>query len=624
MCGIAALSLAAPQDDASVLVDRMLDRLRHRGPEHKGIHREDQDRILLGHARLSINDLSDAGHQPLFNETGAICAIVNGEIYNYPDLRQELEARGHKFRSHSDSEVIVHLYEELGSACVEKLHGMFALVVYDSRTGELFCARDRIGKKPLVYAQTSSGTVIASEIPAVLEFPGVDRTIDEVALGIFLLRNFRHVPDPFTIYRGVKRLPPGHCMIIRQGSVTRLWRYFVPTFEPRIVTADEVLEHLDRAVRLRLLADVEIAGLLSGGIDSTAIIQSMQLQGAAPVSTYALGYGPDDSELIRARRAAKLLGCRHQEFYFDSNRHHDLMLDLWRIHGEPIALLPLAYAYDLCLRVHEDGHKVAMAGHGADELFYGYLGFQNMARLSRVLDTSFGQLSRPFASIGTSLFPHSSVMREAMVVAGHRPGRRKTALYRDEAARLLPELTTMRDPAASSKAIDEIFGTFMSSSVPRSYIDEAAIIGLMHENSHSVTIAGDLPAMAASIEVRCPFLDQDMVDLAWHTHYTLKVGSSRNRSELKLILKEALKDRLPQDLLYAPKQGFGFNIQEADVLSGPWKDKVDDALNEMGDLSGILSRSGVMSLRRDFSLNPTGRAATLILKLYSLAETIGR
>lgn len=624
MCGLVALSLAWPLANGDAIVRRMLARQHHRGPDHQGAEAFLGGQAWLGHNRLSINDLSPAGHQPLVSEDGAVHAIVNGEIYNYPDLRRELEARGHRFRSRSDSEVVVHLYEEMGADLVNRLHGMFAFVLLDTRTGELLCGRDRLGKKPLVYAEGAFGVAIASEIPAVREVPGVDTTVDRTALGLYLLRNFRHVPDPYSIHRGIRRLPPGHCMVVRDGKVQRLWRYWEPGFDVRPVTVDEVRDTFDQAVSRRMMADVEIAAMLSGGVDSTAIVHAMKAEGADRVATYALGHGPDDSELIRARRAAEMLGCRHQEFYFDPDRHHGMMRELWRIHGEPIALLPLVYAYDLCQRIRDDGRKVVMTGHGADELFYGYTGFVRMTQLSRVLSAFPGFLTRPAGVAAALCLPAGNGLREAALVAAAKPGRRKAALYRDEASRLWPELlTVMGADGGTASAVDALFDTWMTDTPPRDYVDEAAVIGLMHENAHSVTIAGDLPAMAASVEVRCPFLDQDLVQLAWRTHYTLKVGGGRDATRLKLILKQALEDRLPHDLLYAPKQGFGYNIQEADVLSGPWKTRVDSALDEMGDLGGALAGDGVARLRADFAASPTPRRAMLMAKLYSLAETVG-
>lgn len=625
MCGILALSLGRPLLEAPALLEHMLHLQRHRGPDNSTTRSFRDGAAWLGHNRLSINDLSEAGNQPLSNEDGTLWVVVNGEIYNYPQLRRELESKGHHFRSHSDSEVILHLYEEVGPDLATRLEGMFAFVVLDTRSGEMLCGRDRLGKKPLVYAHSPAGVAVASEIPPLRVLPGVDLTIDRTALALFLLRNFRHIPDPYTVHRGIRRLPPGHCMILRDGVVVRQWRYWQPDFALRPVTAEEVRDTFDRAVTKRLMADVEIAAMLSGGVDSTAIVEAMNRAGeggSAPISTYALGQGPDDSELVRARRAAKMLGTRHQEFYFDAERHNALMGDLWRIHGEPIALLPLVYAYDICQRIRDDGRKVVMTGHGADEVFYGYSGFLRMARLSGIQAQLPAALTRPAGAAAARLLPYGHPLREAALAVATRPGRRKTALYRDEAAHLWPELLALGGPDAPlAGAIDELFDTWIAQSPPRDYIDEAAVVGLMHENAHSVTIAGDLPGMAASVEVRCPFLDHDLVQLGWRVHFSAKVGG--DTGHLKMILKRALEDRLPRDILYAPKQGFGFSLQESDILSGPWRWAVERALDAMGDLGGLLSAEGIDRLRGDFFAAPDHRRAILIAKLYSVAQTVG-
>lgn len=619
MCGIVALDLREPVPWARTVLSEMLAAQRHRGPDNTGTHVDGAGRVLLGHNRLSIVDLSPSGNQPMPNEDGTLWVVVNGEIYNSPSLRRELESRGHTFRSRSDSEVILHLYEEMGTDLVDRLHGMFAFVLYDERTEQLFCARDRVGKKPLVYGVSDHGVVVASELPATLKMPHLDRSIDEQALALYFLRNLRHVPDPLTLYRGARRLPPGHAMVVSQGSVQRVWRYWKPHFRTRPVEPGEVRTVFDRAVELRLLADTEIAALLSGGVDSTAIVDAMARHGAKDTRTYALGRDRHDEELERARRAASMLGTNHREFYFDPARHYDSLRHLLRCYGEPIALLPLAWAHELCRQVSDDGVKVVMAGHGADEVFFGYTGFVKLALVSRVL----GRLPKSAGALAGALAARlraGSPAREAALLASEPPGRRKLRLYLDQAELVWPELLVLKEGGdAARAALEETFATWMSDGPPEDYIDEAAAIGLMHENAHSVTIAGDLPAMAASVETRAPFLDQDLVQLAWQIPFSEKVGSIRDSTQLKLILKRSLADRLPQEILYAQKRGFGYNIQESDVLAGPWSKEVSTALDELGDLGGMLDGSAVARIRREFDEHRDSRRATVISKLHALS-----
>jgi len=607
MCGIVALFRKTPDAALAPLLNAMLGAQAHRGPDATGRWLAADGRVALGHNRLAIVDLSPAGNQPMASEDGTLQLTFNGEIYNWRALRGELEAKGHRFRSHSDTEVILHLYREHGLEMLGKLRGMFAFALWDAGKQRLFVARDRLGKKPVILGESAAGLAVASEIPAARQWPGLDLSVDPTALGLYLLRNLRHVPDPWTFWRGLRRLPPGHALIAENGRVTRQWRYWQPSFVTRAVSVEEVRDAFDQAVALRRVADVEVAALLSGGVDSSGICQAMVAQGSDGLRSYALGRDDQDEELVRARAMARQLGTRHREFVFDAERFHAHHATLIALHGEPIALLPLAYAHELCRHIRDDGIKVVMTGHGADELFYGYTGYRRQARLSDALAWLPAGL-RPLGGALASLAP-AGPGRDALLVAGEAPGRRKLALYRDEALRatLAP---------VSGEAIEAWLGTWMQAP-PADYIDESAIIGLMHENAHSVQIAGDLPAMAASVECRCPFLDHELVELAWATPYRAKVAGD----QLKAILRQALRGRVPDALLDAPKRGFGYHIQEADVLSGPWKPRVDEAFARFDDLGGLLDRRAVAALKRQFDARPDPATAQLIAKLYAISLT---
>ncbi len=623
MCGIAALSFREPASDPGALAMEMLLIQKHRGPDRQATYVAPNGCTALGHARLSIVDLSACGNQPMTNETEDLWLVCNGEIYNHIELRQTLEAKGHRFRSHSDSETILHLYEEHGTALVDHLHGMFAFALYDAKTEKLFCARDRMGKKPVVYAQTARGVVIASEIPAVLCVPGVDTTIEPAALGLYLLRNLRHIPDPWTFYSGIRRLPPGHAMVIKRGRIERIWRYWTPNFAARRSSPQELRDAFDRAVAMRRVADVEVGALLSGGVDSSGIVQAMMAQGSTGLRTYAMGIDAEDEELERARIMAKLLGSNHREFTFDPVRQHDQFETLLRIHGEPIVLLPLTFAMELCQHIRDDGLRVVMTGHGADELFYGYDGNNNLALLSSLLPFAPAGMRPLFAQLAGRFSPRSP-LREALLVASSPAGARKAALYKDEARKLWGELLCLPDmEALIETTIAEWLGVWFREHGPDRYIDEANILGLMHENSHSVTIAGDLPAMAASVEARCPFLDQDIVQLAWNTDFRQKVPSLTDKSQNKWILKKALEGRVPDKLLYAPKRGFGYHISEEAVLRGAWKTRVDDAFANMSSLGDLLNMSTVQELKGRFDRSE-GVPAMLIAKIYAIAVNQSR
>jgi asparagine synthase (glutamine-hydrolysing) len=617
MCGIGAIYTRAPLDCIAEVAFAMARQLRHRGPDHQGIHVASHRRVALSHDRLSIVDLSPLANQPMTNEDRTLWLVCNGEIYNHGDLRPRLEALGHRFHSQGDCEVILHLYEEHGYDLLPYLYGMFAFILYDSVNDVLFCARDRLGKKPLVYAETAQGVALGSEIPAIRHFPGIDVAVDPVALGLYLLRNARHMPEPWTFFRGIRRLRSGHAMLVQHGQVAQIWRYWQPRPQMQETSVDEVRTAFDRAVGRRMVADVEIGALLSGGVDSSGIVQAMAIQGAKHIRTYALGRDRQDEELARARRAASLFGTEHKEFYFDPTRQHEQFETLLRVYGEPIMLLPLLYTYELCQHIRDDGVRVVMAGHGADEVFYGYSGHNDLALLSMFLPF-IPQRLRPWLEHLAQWLPPRSRWREALLVAASRQGDRKAQLYRDEARQLWTALLHIDDvDAVVEEAVGEWFGTWFGDHPPPDYIDEAGMIGLMHENCHSVTIAGDLPAMAASVEVRCPFLDQELVELGWSIPYWQKIKRIRDHRQNKWILKKALEGRVPRDLLYAPKRGFGYHIQEEDVLRGPWKGAVDRAFATMDDLGGLLKCDAIVELKKDFDAGGS-IPAMLIAKLYAI------
>jgi len=618
MCGIAGFFSKQEGVDPT-LVQRMVQRLHHRGPDGHGESVSNDRTCVLGHARLAIVDLSDRGQQPFVSADGNRLLTCNGEIYNYPELRRSLEQQGHAFSSNCDSEVILHLYQRYGADCVEHLDGMFAFAIYDSVKGELFCARDPVGKKPLVYAETPDGFGFASEIPALIDLPGIDLTPDPEAIGLYLLRNLRHIPEPWTYYKGIRKLRPGHAMIVRAGQVVRQWRYWSPRFVTKSVAPEELLAQFDEAVEKRRMADVEIGALLSGGVDSSAIVDALSRSGHAGLRTYAFGGSEDDEELERAETMATRLGTRHSSFVFDADKHHDYFKRLLTLQGEPIMALPLTHAYGLFEAIHADGIKVVMTGHGADEVFFGYDGAEAAAALARFGMIAPPRLMRPLAAIMKSL----GVARfaDAAIVLGADPGHRKSALYIDEAADVWPAfLSADARKSISSTLVNDWVDPFFEGGAPEEFIDEAAFVGLMSENDHAVTIAGDLPAMAHGVEVRCPFLDRNLLETAISIPYTSKVARINGRPQGKLILKEALRGRLPDDVLRAPKRGFGYHVQERDILRGPWKERVSDAFDTFDDVGGLLDPDRVRAAKKAFDQGRDVPAIT-IAKLYALTQS---
>ncbi len=615
MCGIAGFLASNGSADTS-LVERMVAQLAHRGPDGNGVATSANGACTLGHARLAIVDLSERGRQPFVSENGTLLLTCNGEIYNYPDLRRSLEQQGHVFRSDCDSEVILHLYQRHGTDCLDHLDGMFAFALYDATTGTLFCARDPVGKKPLAYTEVASGFAFSSELPALFDVPGADLNADPQAIGLYMLRNLRHFPEPWTFYRGLRRLRPGYAMTVRGGRVDKQWRYWTPRFDPEAVTPEDILTRFDEAVDKRRMADVEIGALLSGGIDSSAIVDELVRLDDSGIRTYAFGGTEDDEELERARFMADRLGTRHRSFVFDAARHHDHFDKLLALHGEPVMALPLTHAYGLFETIREDGLKVVMTGHGADEVFYGYDGAHASAALARLTTLMPGGIS---ALLGRGLtVAGSGRMRDAGLVLGSTPGKKKAALYKDEAGDIWPQiLSSDALSVCNAAAVDDWLSPVFGDRPPEEFIDEAAFAGLMTENAHAVTIAGDLPAMAHGIEVRCPFLDRTLLETALRTPYERKVGKVNGTPTGKIILKDALSGRLPAEVLSAPKRGFGYHVQEDEVLRGAWKEQVDDAFSDMDGLGGLLNADGVRSLKSAFDRR-AGIPAITIAKLYAL------
>jgi asparagine synthase (glutamine-hydrolysing) len=607
MCAIGGIYLKPGQ---SMVLGRNLESMgqiqHHRGPDARGVWIASDQTIGLSHNRLAILDLSPAGNQPMHSADQRYTIVFNGEIFNYLELKQQLIARGGQFCTHSDTEVLLEAYRHWGEGMLAKLRGMYSFALYDHADGSLFCARDRVGKKPFVYAEAQQGFIFASEIPAVRQVPGVDTAHDHDAIAAMLLHNMRHIPDPHTAYKGIKRLRAGHAMRVRQGVIEKTWRYWTPTPSGQNITPEQLRATLEESIAIRMRADVPVGALLSGGVDSSAIVAMMQPHTTQPIYTYALGFDRDDEDLRRARLMAQQLGTQHKEYYFDPDEQWQIFNQLIGIYGEPIMLLPLVHTYSLCRAIRDDGVKVVMSGNGADELFYGYTGHIRTLKISRWLDRlAFTRgLLRPLAG-------------GRFAVMSAPPGRRKAALYKalanNEWSALFTEEAKQHLVNRASEEM-EYWGDLCPS---RQFIDESNFVGLMVENTHSVTIAGDLPAMAASIEMRSPFLDQEVVSFALGTPVEQKIPWPHNPAWLKAILRDAVSDLIPHELLIASKRGFGMGIQEAMVLSGPWKGHADEIFSSPKDIDGLIELS---ELKRVWRLYKEGdsRDASQIAKMLAI------
>ncbi|MFO0697631.1 MAG: asparagine synthase (glutamine-hydrolyzing) [Nitrospira sp.] len=621
MCGIGGVFLRQNVGRDSVAVTDILGRMvniqRHRGPDGQGLWRSVNGDIGLCHTRLAILDLTASGNQPMSTTDGLFVVVFNGEIYNWKELRTTLEAKGVLFKTGTDTEVLLEAYREFGEDIVSHLRGMFAFALYDQSTATLFCARDRMGKKPFVYAETRFGFAFASEIPAVTVMPGCDTEINGAALAAMLLHNMRHIPDPHTVYRGVRRLRPGHAMIVTNGKINRMWRYWIPQSETDDKAADRLRPLIEDAVMIRMVADVPVGALLSGGVDSSAIVSLMKRHSSEPVRTYALGFDRNDEDLRRARSMAQHLGCIHKEYYFEPKSQWDAFRKILVTYGEPIMLLPLIHTFELCNAVHQDGIKVVLSGHGADEVFYGYTGNLATARFSALLPW-LAPLT-PFMSLCPRRW-----RRGPLAILGAKNGARKAELYRTYESRawgswISPDLRQ----SASNLAAEEL-AYWGQSHEWKAYIDESNFVALMVENVHSVQIASDLPAMMASVEMRAPFLDQAVVECGFAIPYRKKVPRFNDTTCLKQILKTAVEDLVPGELLYAPKRGFGMGVQERMVLEGPWRNYADECFAQADDLGGVLVGKEVRRLWGKYQLGGEVESSLIgkLLAMYTWQATL--
>jgi asparagine synthase (glutamine-hydrolysing) len=558
MCGIAGMLSRPGETVAAETVRRMTDTIIHRGPDDEGIHVKTN--VGLGMRRLSIIDLS-GGHQPIYNEDGSVVVVFNGEIYNFPLLREELESRGHQFRTHSDTEVIVHLYEEMGANCVTRLRGMFAIALYDSKNETLLLARDRLGKKPLFYAQRDGRLVFGSEIKALLAAePDLAEVDPEGVLQFFY---FGYIPDPHSAFRDIKKLPPGHLAEYRSGRIYVRQYWDVPAYGVNDPGSDEAcLQEMEKqlavAVRMRLISDVPLGALLSGGVDSSIIVALMARESSAPVKTFSIGFHKADfNEAEYARLVAEKFGTDHHELILDPDIN-DTLNHLTRIMEEPFgdsSMIPTYYVSQLA-RQHV---TVALSGDGGDELFAGYDRYIVNWRRQRYefIPAWVGKIYRDHVY---PLLPSS--------VKGKKFAWNITLSSRDrylDGVSFLPALHRER-----SLFSDEFVETARKSADPfrqfERYYDQAPasdqLSRLMYLDTKTYLAADiltkvDRMSMATSLEMRCPILDHVFVE--WAAGLPLKY---KFRDGTRKFLFKKLAERLgvPSELLYRKKQGFSLPL----------------------------------------------------------------
>jgi asparagine synthase (glutamine-hydrolysing) len=583
MCGL--VGIFDPQGTAPIdrlLLERMNRTQRHRGPDGEGMHVAPG--IGLAHTRLAIIDLA-AGVQPMFNEDASVVVVYNGAIYNFRDLREELSARGHRFRSASDTEVIVHAWEEWGEACVRRLHGMFAFALWDARQRTLFLARDRLGVKPLHYAILPDGQLLfASELKALLAHPELPRRIDPFAVEDYLA--YGYVPDPKTIYQSARKLAPGQWLSWRVGETApRQERYWRLRFAARAGldaprAAAELLERLEEAVALRLVADVPLGAFLSGGIDSSAVVATMSRIAAAPVNTCSIGFDRSDhDETAFALQVAEACNTRHRV-----GRTHvqDLAvtLRLPLVYDEPFADASAIPTMQLCALARE-AVTVALSGDGGDELFAGYRRHRWHLYEERVRAALPAGLRRPlFGALGAlypklDWAPRPLRLQATLAELALDPAdayARSVALAPDAARRRLysPALRS----ALQGYAAAEVIRAHWRESGSEHPLDQVQYVDLMTYLPGDILTKVDRASMAHALEVRAPFLDHALVEWA----ATLPQHLRLNARGSKYVLKQALRPYLPAAIVQRGKMGF--SVPLAAWLRGSLMAPVQQALAE--------------------------------------------
>jgi asparagine synthase (glutamine-hydrolysing) len=552
MCGIAGFAVQNGAARES-LIQSMCDAIEHRGPDDEGIYVDGP--AAIGMRRLSIIDLS-TGHQPIPNEDQTIWIVFNGEVYNYQSLREELIAKGHRFRTNSDTETILHLYEQEGPEGVKRLRGMFAYAIWDTTKRQLYIARDRFGKKPLYYAHTKNGLCFASELKS-LRVHDLDWTINNDALKLYF--QFKYIPEPYTPFKAVQKLPAAHWMRYDMASgkleQQRYWKLPAPSeSDPASFEEAKLLEEMrqrfDEAVRIRMIADVPLGAFLSGGLDSSSVVASMAMQSKNPVKTFSIGFEiPEYNELPAAKLVAEKYGTEHHEIIVHPDSVN-LIEKLVRHFDEPFgdsSALP-TYAVSEFARRYV---KVALSGDGGDELFAGYDSFVEIEKFRR-----FDALPQPLRALmraTADLLPYSSYGKNYLrVVAQANPLSRyfeqNLVPYYVRERLVKPDWMLPADTGFLQKGFaDQLLG-------PGADIFSQALYFEAHAKlTGDFLVKVDRMSMAASLEVRCPLLDHELAEWAMSIPKQFKLRNGRT----KYLLVRALQDRLPPKLLTLPKKGFG-------------------------------------------------------------------
>lgn len=568
MCGITGVVHWDGRDVEPRVLEGMATTLVHRGPDEHGFyfnrkmpaagiekreHTRARSSVGLAHRRLSIIDLS-TGQQPLCNEDGTVWIVFNGEIYNFLQLKSELVERGHQFRTNSDTEAIVHAYEEWGAKCLPRLNGMFAFAIWDTRQEQLFLARDRIGKKPLYYYSGNDTLIFGSELKAMLAYPGLETQLDPTAVADYF--KYLYVPDPKTIFTGIFKLPPAHYLVASRGKTT-IEEYWDVRFEDSPAASDSELEEqlfdlLEHAVRDRLMAEVPLGAFLSGGVDSSGVVALMARHSAQSVLTCSIGF--DDPEHDESRHAAEVagyLGTQHSE-YFVRDNFLDTIRRLPAMFDEPFADSSAVPTFHVC-RMARQKVTVALSGDGGDETFGGY---------DKYVKDTIERLCGRFVpalilrSLNAACGGRSHMQRRARTLTAQALRSPDRAYYESNTFISDRDLDNLLSPELGRqiKGYDPFphLGKFFNKDGPKNHLSRMLYTDLKTYLPGDVLVKVDRTSMANSLEVRAPLLDYRIVEFASALTNRLKI----RRGNKKYLLKKAFSRVLPEQIFKRPKHGF--------------------------------------------------------------------
>lgn len=559
MCGI--VGIVGKEADNVSFENKLLSlkSLKHRGPDNEDFY--ENKNIFLGHTRLAIIDLDKKSNQPMFDHTKRYIIVFNGEIYNYKTVKEQLIKLGHKFKTKSDTEVILEAYKEYGTNCDKYFNGAWAFGIYDKKNSSLFMSRDRIGEKPLYYHIKNNTIYFSSELPTLLNFKNVSTDINVKALTHFMSYNVRHIPWDMTIFKDIEKLPPAHNLLFnfKTGHFT-VNRYWFPTFKKDMsITEKNVLERysdvLYKAVNETATSDVPIGLLLSGGIDSSSIAFALNNKS---ITAYTIGVDENDEEVKRAKIVADKLNMKHKIIKFSSdeivkNGPRDLRKIIRQL-GEPINLVQPLFTYHILKQVKKDKIKVLIGGNGADELYYGYSG----AKWSLLVTKIYNVLNK------------INFLQKYLTVNHINYNQIKLNRYKNDFEKYSKVINLFNPIHLTYSPLYKLSKLCDS----KNFIEHAQWLGLCFENEHSITIVNDVGGMMNSVEIRTPFLNKDFMEFSFKLPLKYKIRSVLSDKTNKWIMKKFAVDKIDKELFNRPKLGFGSNIKLSKLLKNEWHEDV--------------------------------------------------